>query len=149
MDFDGKEIFNKKFDVLIEANGSCKYAAVNENDLLKDNDESKIIVTSQLKAGEKLLAENTYFFKDPKKLELEKPEIKVNAVKIDGGYEICLTSAKYAKDVYLSFDNTDGFFTDNYFDLLPGTEKKIVFQSGQTIDDFMGKLKIMSLVDSY
>jgi beta-mannosidase len=60
-----------------------------------------------------------------------------------------LISTKYAKDVYLSLENIEGFFSDNYFDLLPGTEKKIIFQTKRQIDDFSGRLKIMSLVDSY
>jgi beta-mannosidase len=147
--FDGKEIFNKTFNIVIKANNSYDYCTINTDSLIKDNDKSKLLLIAQLYAAGKLLAVNTFFFKDPKNLELEKPGIKINTVKIDNGYEVNLVSTKYAKDVYLSIENFEGFFSDNYFDLLPGTEKKIIFQTKHQIDDFSGKLKIMSLVDSY
>jgi beta-mannosidase len=149
MDFDGKEIFKKTYEIVVKPNSSNIYSKLEADDLLGDYDKTKILVSAQLKSGGKVLAENIYFFKDPKKLELEKPDIKVNAVKTNDGCEVSLTSSKYAKDVYLSFDNIDGFFTDNYFDLMPGIGKKITFKTKEQVDDFTGKLKVISLVDSY
>jgi len=149
MDFNGKEIFSKIYNVSINANKSDDYIVLNANELTKDNDKSKLIVTAQLMADGKLLTENTYFFYDPKKLELEKPDIKVSAVKTDDGYELIINANKYAKDVYLSFENIKGSFTENYFDLLPGVTKKIEFKTRMQVNDFTEKLKIKSLVDSY
>ncbi|MGA7719746.1 MAG: glycoside hydrolase family 2 protein [Ignavibacteriaceae bacterium] len=149
MDFNGKEIFSKTYNLSIKANKSDDYLTLSENELTKDNDKSKLFVTAQLMANGKLLTENTYFFYDPKKLELEKPDIKVSSVRNGDGYELTITSNKYAKDVYLSFENINGSFTENYFDLLPGVTKKIEFETRLQIDDFAEKLKIKSLVDSY
>jgi beta-mannosidase len=149
MDFNGKVIYENKFDVSIKSNRSGVYKKIAENDLLKGNDKAEVVVISELKSEGKTLAVNNYFFNDPKDLKLEKTDIKVNAVKTGDGYEISLSSSKFAKDVYLSFDNTAGFFTDNYFDLLPSVEKKIIFQTKVQIEDITGKLKVISLADSY
>jgi beta-mannosidase len=149
IDFNGKEIFNKTYNIIVKANSSNNYKTIDIDTLINNNDKSKLLVIAQLKTGGKLLAESSYFFNDPKKLELDKPEITMNSARTKSGYEISLISTKYAKDVYLSIENIKGFFTDNYFDLLPGTEKKIIFQTQRQIDDLNAKIKIMSLVDSY
>ena len=56
---------------------------------------------------------------------------------------------EFAKDVYLSTDEIEGFFSDNYFDLIPGVAKRITFQPKNKIDGIEGKIKVISLFDSY
>ncbi len=107
------------------------------------------MLISQLKAGTKILTDNLFFFKKYKELNLEKPEIKIDAVKTDDGYELKLNTDKFAKDVCLSFEDQDGFFEDNYFDLFPGEVKKVKFQTNKLIEGFLNKLKIISLINSY
>ncbi len=70
-------------------------------------------------------------------------------IKINDGYELQLNSDKYAKDVYLSMEDYDGFFEDNYFDLFPGEIKKVKYQTNKQIEGLLKKLKVISLVDSY
>ncbi len=65
-------------------------------------------------------------------------------MKIENGYQINLKTNKLAKNVFLSI-NADGFFSDNYFDMLPGEEKTIEFSSHDEINEFESKLKILSL----
>ncbi len=149
MDFYGNKIYDKEFPLTVEADSSHEYVSINKNDLIGNSNQSKIVLIAQLKSGGKILTKNTFFFKKPKDLQLEKPDIKVSAVKIPDGYELTLSSNKFAKDVYLSFDKDEGFFTDNYFNLFPGEVKEVKLQTNKNIEDITGKLKIISLVDSY
>ena len=43
----------------------------------------------------------------------------------------------------------DGFFSDNYFDLIPGETKAITFEAKSIIMDLKNILNVVSLVDSY
>jgi beta-mannosidase len=69
-----------------------------------------------------------HYFKKPKDLRLpmEGFEIKTNTV--SQGIEISLKATTLQKNVFL-YTNTPGHFTDNFFDLLPGQEKKIIFET--------------------
>ena len=95
------------------------------------------------------MTDNSFLFKEPKDLDLQKPDIRITASRNEEGYAIALTSDKFAKDVYLSFDSHPGFFTDNYFDLLPGETKSVEFKTKEYLGDIVKELKVLSLFDSY
>jgi beta-mannosidase len=79
---------------------------------------------------------------------LSKPDISANVTLVDGLCTIALKSNVLVKDLYLNFEGVEGFFSDNYFDLLPGTTQQITFKTKEKIKN-MPKLTMMSLVDSY
>lgn len=148
IDFKGKELFKRFLPVKIEANKSQMFLELNRGGLAGSGSEDKIAIVLKLVVGKELLSENIMYLKQPKDLSLEKPEIRMNIFKNADGYEIELSTDKLAKDVYLSMDQ-DGFFTDNYFDLLPGEVKKIGLKTETEIGDLKSKIEIMSLIDSY
>ena len=148
IDFDGKEVYNKSTQVKVKANESKSYLKIKKEVLIGNSDEGKIAVVCQLINDKEILADNILFFQQPKDLVLEKPEIKMNVTKNDNGYSVELSTNKLAKDVYLSIDE-DGFFTDNYFDLLPGVVKKIELKTSKEISSIENKIKVVSLVDSF
>jgi len=55
----------------------------------------------------------------------------------------------FAKEVFLSTDRGEGFFTNNFFDLIPGQPVKTVFLVDQDISDLKKTVEVYSLVDSY
>ncbi|MBT8377440.1 MAG: glycoside hydrolase family 2 protein, partial [Bacteroidia bacterium] len=76
------------------------------------------------------------YFTKPKYLELNSAPIEKSISKIDGGFSIELISQTLQKDVFLSCDE-QGFFSDNYFDLLPNQSNRIVFKtSASDISNF-------------
>jgi beta-mannosidase len=149
VDFGGRLISSRSFPVKVDPDSSRLYAKVEVNDLVRGADESKIVLISRLVEGERLLADNSYLFRQPKDLDLKKPGITVTASRNGEGYELSFISDTFAKDVRLSLDNRRGFFTDNYFDLVPGETKTLEFITKEEISDAVKDLKVMSLVDSY
>jgi beta-mannosidase len=65
------------------------------------------------------------------------------------GFAVRLKTDRLAKNLFLSAEGMDGFFSDNYFDLLPGEEMRIVFRTRDRAADIGSKLKWTSLADSY
>ena len=63
---------------------------------------------------------------------------------------ITLNTDQLAKNIQLSYID-DGFFSDNYFDLIPGEKKNITFtmEDPVSLKYFRKNLSIISLVDSY
>jgi beta-mannosidase len=64
------------------------------------------------------------------------------------GYEIALRTNTVARDVYLSADGVPGFFSDNFFDLVPGTTKRIMFTCDKEVLDLRSKLKTLNVFDA-
>ncbi|MDZ7358583.1 MAG: glycoside hydrolase family 2 protein, partial [candidate division KSB1 bacterium] len=93
--------------------------------------------------------ENLLYFLPPKELELPKASISIDVSETSDGYRIDLSTDALAKSIYLSIDEIDGLFSDNYFDLLPKQKATVFFYCGQKTADFGRKLKIMTLCDSY
>jgi beta-mannosidase len=147
-DFNGKQIFSKTMPVEVKPNASSVYYSASVKEILAGSDKNSSVAVARLKNGKNVLSSSIFYFVEPKDLSLGKPEIKMSISKKKDVYEIELTSDKLAKDIYLSTD-ADGFFNDNYFDLLPGESKKIEFRSGEIIDNLKDTIKIMTLADSY
>ena len=55
-----------------------------------------------------------------------------------------------AKNVYLSIPGYEGYFDDNYFDMLPGSTVTVRFITpNENIENLDKKLRIVSLADTY
>lgn len=147
--FSGKELFVRKTPVTVRSNASLSYLSLNKKELLGQSKPDSILISTQLNdTNGEMLSENIMYLRQPKDLSLEKPEIKIHIEKSTNGYSIELSTNKLAKDVYLSLEE-EGFFTDNYFDLIPGKAKKLELIGANEIGDIEKKIKIISLIDSY
>ena len=83
---------------------------------------------------------NNYILVYPKDLKLlpTKVETKVE------GYNIEVTSDRYARSVFLSLDgDPDHHFSDNYFDLLPGEEHTVSEATTMPAADVQRHLHVM------
>jgi beta-mannosidase len=92
-----------------------------------------------------VISNNTLYFKPIKNILLPYPEVKYDIVQVDGGYEIALSTSKLAKNLYLTIGDFDGFFSDNYFDLLPGQTVNIKLETQITRDELVRNLAIRTL----
>ena len=144
MCFDGEEHWSDKQVVEIAANSSSIYYVKQLTGFSK-NDH---LFSVRLIANKKILASNIYYFLPVKDLQLTEPNIQKEIVKTEHGYRIILKTDKLAKSIFLSVDG-DGFFSDNYFDLLPGEDKQITYISERATDSFERELKVISIFDTY
>jgi len=84
--------------------------------------------------GEVKVSEKNFYFVKPKKMNLSKPEIKIIKEKRGDHYILNLVTNTLAKNVFIESD-VDGKLSDNFFDLLPGEEKRIEFYPEEDIDE--------------
>lgn len=106
------------------------------------------LISAKLTSDGKTLATNIYYLLTPKELQLPKPNIQKEITKTENGYRIILKTDKLAKNVFLSVDG-EGFFSDNYFDLLPEERKEIEFISEIEISGFDNRFKFSTLFDTF
>jgi beta-mannosidase len=149
MDFDGKVVFRHSIPMRVKANHSEIITTLSKSQLVYDTDESRLVFVCRLKKGNEILVENLTYFKSPKNLDLKNPKISTNITKITSGFTIELTTNTLAKNIYLTCSDSNGFFNDNYFDLIPGIPKTVTVKTQLQQVEFERSLNIMSLVDSF
>ncbi|HEY6244973.1 MAG TPA: glycoside hydrolase family 2 protein, partial [Pyrinomonadaceae bacterium] len=150
-DLDGNKLSNARKDVVIAPLQSRPYLSVPVSQFLLNRDSKNLMIYCELLSADgRVLSSNEYFFEPAKSLALPTPKVSVEAVKASNGYKVMLTSDKLAKAVYLSA-GTDGFFSDNYFDLLPDKPVQIEFRTKVNVplEEFRKQLKVRSLKDAF
>lgn len=150
-DFDGNILEAEGKDVTIGPLQSKVYLSVPVSTLLKGRDAKNVMLDCALVVGGHIVSENEYFFEPFKNLNVPVPRITSDVVQARGGFKITLTSDKFAKAVYLSVPGADGFFNDNYFDILPGKMRVVEFRprAPLTLSDLRSRLKVRSLKDAF
>ncbi|PKA83022.1 beta-mannosidase [Ulvibacter sp. MAR_2010_11] len=86
-----------------------------------------------------------HYFVKPKDLKLPRQEFHSKIERNDSGFLITFKVAALRKNVFLSVTEK-GFWSDNYFDMLPGESKTVQFY---TESDTITNLNIKSLADFY
>ncbi|MDA0326704.1 MAG: glycoside hydrolase family 2 protein [Bacteroidetes bacterium] len=144
-DLSGKVLYENEKPIIILSNTSKVYFEESVDNLLKELDKREVIFTVELSKGKEILATNIFNFVSEKELKLSDAEINVSSRATKAGIEITLTSDVFAKNVFLSFTDLEGNFSNNYFDLLPNTPKTIMFKSED--EPNVNNLSIKSYVD--
>lgn len=132
IDFKGKIFWKTNQSDVINADVSKKIRSINKSALAQVNLSEAVLKISSEKDA---TFQKLFFFNKPKDLKLSKPTIKIRKI---SPTEIEISTDILAKDIYLIGDT---HFSDNFFDLLPGTSKRI------TISKPLEKIEIMSLWD--
>lgn len=146
---DGTLIHKADKNVSIPANAS-KVAYTEETDRLLHGTAKEDVVISALFTDSKgVTYQNNYFLLKQKDIRFPKANIQYYVVATEGGFEVELESDQFARAVFISIGDPDGFLHDNYFDLLPGQKKRVAVDSSLSLSDFKKQIKINSLVDGY
>ena len=152
LDFDGKILWEKSDSVVIPSNTSRIVFRTREDEIIHDLSlKNKLLLYCRLDLDGKKYSENILYFTPVKDLDLPKPQITWTTSQAGDGFKLAITTDKLAKSIYLSLKETDAFFSDNYFDLLPGTtaEINVILKNKSDMDTFREKLSVFSLTDSY
>lgn len=146
-DFSGKLIKKQSIPVNVAAANASTNIFEASTSELTNAVEGNYALIRFLSEG-KEIARKVHFFTQPKNLTLQKPEIQSKITKKADVLLISLKTNTLAKDVFLNFEGDEGFFEDNYFDLLPGETKTIAYKLKNKKTP-KSKLKVISLIDSY
>ncbi|MEM6722699.1 MAG: glycoside hydrolase family 2 protein [Bacteroidota bacterium] len=110
-------------------------------------DLSDLQLQAQIMDGSTLLAERSVLFANPKALVLPDPQLSWTIEAHRNGPRILMHSKAFAHQVYLEWEGT-GNFSDNFFDLLPSPEGKMIQLPIDTDIEVLEKtLKVRSFYD--
>jgi beta-mannosidase len=148
----GKILKKWNKEVSLKANQSAKVLIIDQYELPKAKDKSRLYVQLKLKKKSQIISEKNIFFKPFKNLELQKPNLSYKAIynNDENSINLKINTDNYAKGVYLtSLGNAN--FSDNYFDLSSNEEKTIILPvaKNQNYSELIKSIEIISLWDSF
>jgi len=152
MDFEGKIISHLEKKISIPANSAKMVLEIPASELITDSLRANHLLYVAVKnMEEKILSENILYFDKVKNLDLPDPGLSWSVKKERDYFDITITTERLAKNVFLQENGIEGFFTDNYFDMLPGQSITVTFtsESRLNISDFIDNLEVLSIIDSY
>ncbi|MBL7112529.1 MAG: glycoside hydrolase family 2 protein [Bacteroidales bacterium] len=149
--FTGNTLWQKEMEVDIKPNSSAEVFSISKEKLDGDYDEKECLLSVKLFLGDEVYSSNIIYFHPLKDLDFPDPQWQYEIAEGEGGFNLTFTTVNLAKNIYVSADGVEGFFSDNFFDLLPGEEKTIRLSTVEKIssDELNDMLKVVTLVDSY
>ena len=94
---------------------------------MKNHSKKTALIKTSIKLENEVLCSNEFFFLKPKELNLPKQEFVVNVKEVNNNFIINIVSSTFLYRFYILCSNDAGVFSDNYFNMLPGDNNKIVF----------------------
>ncbi|MCK5137421.1 MAG: glycoside hydrolase family 2 protein [Bacteroidales bacterium] len=148
VDFKGETLWTTEEQIEIRANSSDAYFAIPVEQLLENLNAGEVLLEAKLVEQDREIASSNFFFIPIKDIDLPQPEVKMVPEKVEDGFNLELSTDLLAKNVYLSMDE-EGFFSDNYFDLLPGEKRTIHLKTDPSTSDPADRIRIMTIRDTY
>ena len=152
VDFAGHELARRDQDIVLAANASRIYVSFRRHALLGGVDPKRVLLLAEITEKGQNIARNIFWFEKTKDLDLPRPEIGLAvAPGPDGAFAITVSAKALARDVYLGSGAVDGFFEDNFFDLLSGEATTVTFRphAPTTLSALRAALHATTIFDSY
>lgn len=128
IDFGGEVLWERSVSTSVPGGASTLLMEFDHGKLGVDRHTSFLQVT--LTRDNETVDEATWYYSAPKELELTRPEVNMTSESGTGGtFSITLESDVLVKNIFLQAPETKGFFSDNYFDMLPGRTYKVTFET--------------------
>lgn len=145
----GGDVLKKGISSNLTANKNTAETVLNLplNSFGNQLDTSNNYLLFELIKEDKVIVENRFLFEKVKNIKLKKPKIVVDLAKMNEKLQVTLTSSKYAKGVFLRFEDDEGFFEDNYFDLDANRPYSLNYSPQNQSLITRENLRIISLVD--
>lgn len=150
LDFEGKELKQWEKSILITANNANVYFSLPKKGILTQELSKKILIHTQLIGKEGILTENTLYLSPFKDLLLPLPELTYSIKEEKNRFAVHIKTKNLAKNVFLSTGDVRNL-SDNYFDLLPNSERVIYIPKNktETLASIIEHLNITTLIDSF
>lgn len=146
MTLDGNVFWQQELKVTAQPLASERVFAGKVSAIIGDRKGGDVIFTAEYRvAGTAESYTNIAYAVRQKYMRYPRPTISTDCVAAGDGYDVTLSTDRFARGVFLSLDGIENFFSDNYFDLLPGEKCTIHVTTAISRSDFEKQLKINTL----
>lgn len=144
---DGTPVMTKTFGCTADALSSKRVLEAPVSDLLGKHRKGEVIFHTTFSLSGERVYDNVAFATKQKFMDYQQPEYTLDIVPSGDGYDVTVGTDVFARAVFLSLEGIDNFFSDNYFNILPGGRKTIHVTTPLSEQDFKKQLKMISMGD--
>ena len=150
MKLTGEVLNSYKRNVIVDANSSKALFSVPLDEALKGVRKEDVFIHAVLLTDKgNSNYTNNYFLVKQKEVNYPKAQLATSVQPIEGGFEVTLSSDNFARAVFIATGEVNSSFSDNYFDILPGSSVKVEVYTDLPLATFEKQLKVVSLSDEY
>lgn len=146
MTLDGTPVFTKEMPFTADPLTSSLVFSSKVSDILDGRNRGDVIFHTVFATGDRTY-DNVGFSTKQKYMSYTAPSYDLRIVPSYGGYDVTVGSDVFARGVFLSLEGIDNFFSDNYFNIMPGGSRTIHVTTPLDEDTFRSQLKIVSMGD--
>ena len=150
-DAEGKPLDGGSLTVEIPARQSRKVTTLDLGKLCQQRGANNILTWLKLDVGGETVSDNLVLFTAPKDIKLADPQIKPAVQKTRDGFLVTLLATKPALWAWVSLDEADARYSDNFVHLAPSVPQKILVHPSRPISEreFARQLRVQSLFHTY
>lgn len=148
-DFYGNPVSSGSCGVEVDKVSAKNLITLEFKDVLDGRKKEDVYLEVELSDGEKTVDTNSWLLVPDRDASLPKAEVKTDVIVKNGMAEFTFTSKTYARYVFAEADSINAPWSDNFFDILPGEEKKVrvPVREGLSAQNIASELKIKTLTD--
>jgi len=148
---DGRVIDRGAAPVRLEPGESRAVLSRTEDEWLSGRRGRDVYLHCAIKEKSRVLSDNVHHFVPLKTVDLPDPGLRWSLAPDEAGAAVTVSALRLAKNVHLEAPGLEGRFEDNFFDLLPGQSRTVVFHSPRRLDlpELEKILVLRSLRDSF
>ncbi len=148
-DFHGNNSLTDNIIISVGANSSGIVHSISEEDIRKE-DTNELLLSVKVYEANTMISDNILYFDYWDSLNFPEPDIRHDIEKEGDCFIIRLSSSVLSKNLFLEVSDHDGYFSDNYFDIIPGEKCTIKYspENDLSIEKFRKYLKITTLTDA-
>ena len=120
-------LMRKSINYLVPNFSSNEVFSFEKNKYLKGQKNSDIFINAKIIKDKNVMSSNNYFFVNPIDFNLPFPKLKHKVQTLNKIISIEINASTFIYQLYIECNNSEGVFSDNYFDLLAGDTVTIFF----------------------
>ena len=134
LDFNGESLSTLKKSIKLKSVSASKILTFDVGELIDDEKINRMLIRASLNNKIKQLSQNEFYFAKPKELQIPKPRFDFEYKILNGEVEIIIKAHTFIYKAFIICDKSDGLFSENFMDLIPGELKKVKFKKGKKSD---------------
>ena len=143
----GNTVFDKTFNVKVQANESRCVASIPIHELLNGKDSIQVAILLDYYDKGKRRYSNNLALASQKELDYPDANITTDIQPVEGGYRVGLCCPVFARAVYLSSSDDNSTYSDNYIDLRPNEQAYVTVRTALGLEEFRNTLRTVCLND--
>ena len=148
MTLDGRVVFEQKQAMRLPKNDAIDVKTWRVQDILGGEQPENVIFYITFETAGKTYYNIAYPLRQ-KDMAYTRPHLSVTCNTASDGFDVTIATDIFARAVYLKTCGISDFFSDNYFDLLPGQNRTIHVRTTKSLVQFQKELEVTTLGDEY